>query len=252
MKNFVRIGALAISILFIASVSEVGGRQKCCCCKNRQERGGTADRGYQDRDQPNWGYDRPINDQGRDYDNNPGGWDQRNWENDRPINDQGRNDGRDAGGNPADELKQVLELHNKYRREVAQGRVAGQPPSDKIRDLKWNDELARMAQAHSDKCGFNHNSYDERATQTFKYVGQNFAVFSSIKEGVDKWFEEHKDYDYNANSCRGVCGHYTQMVWADTTDLGCGATKCNYQGHMMYYLICHYGPTGNFNNQRPY
>ncbi|KAM7539557.1 hypothetical protein Aperf_G00000031414 [Anoplocephala perfoliata] len=240
MRNFVRIGALAISILFIASVSEVRGRQKCCCCEDSQD--GTADKVYKDWDQRNWGYDRPINDQGRDYDNNPGGWDQHNWGYDRPINDQDRDYGNNVGGNPADELKQVLELHNKYRREVAQGRVAGQPPSDKIRDLKWNDELAKIAQAHSDKCGFNHDSYDDRATQTFKYVGQNLAVASSVIEGVDMWFGEHKDYDYNANSCRGVCGHYTQMVWADTTDLGCGVTKCNYQGHMMDYLICNYGP----------
>ncbi|KAF6026089.1 CRISP3 [Bugula neritina] len=37
-------------------------------------------------------------------------------------------------------------------------------------------------------------------------------------------------------------GHYTQMVWAETTRIGCGVQTCN--GSTPFY-VCNYGPSGN-------
>ncbi|VDP77475.1 unnamed protein product [Schistosoma mattheei] len=39
------------------------------------------------------------------------------------------------------------------------------------------------------------------------------------------------------------------MVWAKTTDIGCGVASCP-----MYCLsiVCNYGPGGNWNNEKPY
>jgi pathogenesis-related protein 1 len=38
------------------------------------------------------------------------------------------------------------------------------------------------------------------------------------------------------------CGHYTQMVWPSTEDLGCGMSVCPTLGQVW---VCHYRPTGN-------
>jgi len=59
--------------------------------------------------------------------------------------------------------------------------------------------------------------------------------------------------------CNGVCGHYTQVVWAETTSVGCGYAICNgrdlvpsWTGDNAGYLVCQYSPPGNFVNRAPY
>lgn len=44
-------------------------------------------------------------------------------------------------------------------------------------------------------------------------------------------------------------GHYTQLVWAKTKELGCGLVKYRKSdGWNTCYLICNYGPAGNIFN----
>ena len=33
-----------------------------------------------------------------------------------------------------------------------------------------------------------------------------------------------------------------QLVWADTTHVGCGVSKCNFRGYNSIYVVCNYGP----------
>ena len=43
-------------------------------------------------------------------------------------------------------------------------------------------------------------------------------------------------------------GHFTQLVWKDTTKVGCGAVHCNSNvnnGASGWYLVCEYTPRGN-------
>ena len=60
--------------------------------------------------------------------------------------------------------------------------------------------------------------------------------------------------DFETFSFRGTyhkIGHYTQMMWAHTTDLGCAVSyytvkqESNKQRH-FYFLVCNYGPGGNY------
>ncbi|CAH8624043.1 unnamed protein product [Schistosoma haematobium] len=39
------------------------------------------------------------------------------------------------------------------------------------------------------------------------------------------------------------------MVWAKTTDIGCGVASCPKYG---LSIVCNYGPGGNWNNEKPY
>ena len=57
--------------------------------------------------------------------------------------------------------------------------------------------------------------------------GQNL-VFSvgwekNLTRLVDLWVKEMAYYDYETQTCSHVCGHYTQIVWADTTKVTCCA-----------------------------
>jgi hypothetical protein len=49
------------------------------------------------------------------------------------------------------------------------------------------------------------------------------------------------------------CGHYTQVVWRTSTELGCGVASCKTQdGWNQDIWICNYGPAGNIGGQKPY
>jgi hypothetical protein len=65
---------------------------------------------------------------------------------------------------------------------------------------------------------------------------------------VGNWASESGDYDYAANSCHRVCGHYTQIVWRDSKLVGCGVARA--RGREVW--VCEYDPPGNWVGQRPY
>jgi pathogenesis-related protein 1 len=68
---------------------------------------------------------------------------------------------------------------------------------------------------------------------------------------IGSWSREKVDYNFAANTCASgkVCGHYTQMVWKSTTEIGCGKAVC--PDHSQIW-VCHYKPAGNIIGQRPY
>ena len=57
-----------------------------------------------------------------------------------------------------------------------------------------------------------------------------------------------------AFSCRFEhnIGHYTQMLWADTTLVGCGYTRYFSGGWWKELYTCNYGPAGNVLDQQMY
>lgn len=71
------------------------------------------------------------------------------------------------------------------------------------------------------------------------------------------WVSEASSYDYATNSCSGVCGHYTQVVWRATSMLGCAVKTCSqnspFGGHPDWTIVvCEYDPPGNYVGQKPY
>jgi hypothetical protein len=69
---------------------------------------------------------------------------------------------------------------------------------------------------------------------------------------VNDWASEAKFYDRRSNSCiGGACGHYTQLVWSATREVGCGVGSCP-KLEFRTTLVCNYWPAGNFIGERPY
>ncbi|XP_035596626.2 peptidase inhibitor 16-like [Oncorhynchus keta] len=92
-------------------------------------------------------------------------------------------------------------------------------------------------------------------------MGENLFVSNGLFDpniAMEKWFLEHLDYDYNNNSCQDdkMCGHYTQMVWADSHSVGCAVHRCDTMEGLSFekatFLVCNYYPAGNFNDEKPY
>ena len=72
-----------------------------------------------------------------------------------------------------------------------------------------------MAQNYAEQCVAEHNNDRVSQQNTFSSVGENLLVTSSTSVNytayVRSWFDERNDYNYDANSCTDVCGHYTQV-----------------------------------------
>jgi len=149
-----------------------------------------------------------------------------------------------------DQKQEMLDMHNALR--------AGEGASDMVK-LRWNDDLAKQAQSAASACKFAHTS-DRDNKFGFRHIGQNIYVAThGFQSGypVKHWWDEKTDYDYGSLSCaKGEhCGHYTQVVWAGTTDVGCGVSWCNNIGgwnHAGYIVFCNYGPGGNYRGRKPF
>jgi pathogenesis-related protein 1 len=68
---------------------------------------------------------------------------------------------------------------------------------------------------------------------------------------VDVWGRESADFQIEANACLPgrACGHYTQIVWRTTREVGCALRVCSAKDQVW---VCQYQPAGNYLGQRPY
>ncbi len=150
---------------------------------------------------------------------------------------------------------EILAQHNKHRQVVG------------IPSLRWSEPLAQYAQdwatqLQSKGCGLIHRpntgKYKQLHGENLFYAGpvkwSNGAVElqnMTPKLVVDSWALEKADYSYASNRCKAgkVCGHYTQVVWKKSTQVGCASAVCADKSQVM---VCNYNPPGNYNGQRPY
>ena len=151
-----------------------------------------------------------------------------------------------AQGLSALQQAEIIALHNKARCEV-------NPPAAGMPALRWDATLAAVAQAWANQGVLTHNpnlSAQYQGLGGSGYVGENIASGGNITLQVGRWIAEGANFNALTNTCaRGaVCGHYTQVVWADTVAVGCGLGTASGRT----FLVCNYAPGGNFNGQAPY
>jgi hypothetical protein len=119
-----------------------------------------------------------------------------------------------------------------------------------VHPLVWSDKLAHLAQEWADRL-VKEGSFRHRPDSPW---GQNlYAVTGSEylpQQIVNGWAAEVKDFDYPANQCREgrMCGHYTQLVWRNTREVGCAVAR----GGNREVWVCEYSPKGNYVGMRPY
>ncbi|XP_054876490.1 ancylostoma secreted protein-like [Poeciliopsis prolifica] len=134
--------------------------------------------------------------------------------------------------------KQFLDAHNNYR--AAHG----------AQKLTYNSELNSAAQKWAEEI---------LSTKTMKHSntedGENiFYSFNSQKvtpqgnAAVDDWYSEIKDYDFSRPGWQENTGHFTQVVWKDTKELGLGFAT---DGHTVF-VVGQYRPAGNITNEGYY
>lgn len=169
-----------------------------------------------------------------------------------------------CGNNPEvippteEEQSYIIQIHNELRNRVASGKeVRGRNvEAANIAALEYDEHMQHVAQCHTNKCIA---SSDEcRRTQDFQTVGQNFYLSYTkelcvkkdiFKDAINSWYEEVTG-TYTSCLLRytGCASQFTQLVWAETTNVGCG--------RILFYDTCHifcnYAPAGNIVGQPVY
>jgi hypothetical protein len=132
----------------------------------------------------------------------------------------------------AAEQKTLLGLHNSYRAQHC------------VPVLAWSAELAASAQRWADKCLIAHDTSRGHIGENIAWGGERTA--SSV---VDAWYKEVDRYNFAKPGMVTGIGHFTQVIWKDTKQIGCGVAKC-FLGTVRLW-VCRYGPTGNWAGKFP-
>ncbi|XP_010517589.1 PREDICTED: pathogenesis-related protein 1-like [Camelina sativa] len=134
-----------------------------------------------------------------------------------------------------DSPQDYLRVHNQARAAVGVG------------PMQWDETVAAYARSYAAQLRGNCRLVHSRGP-----YGENLSWGSSDLSGVsavNMWVNEKANYNYASNTCNGVCGHYTQVVWRNSVKLGCAKVRCNNGGTI---ISCNYSPRGNYVNEKPY
>lgn len=146
---------------------------------------------------------------------------------------------------PASEAQRLLETHNAERARL------GLPP------LAWNAELARKAESwakHLLTAGRLQHAPDEHRAGSGENLWMGTAGQWSSDAMVEMFLEERRYFreasfpDVSLTGNWTDVGHYSQMIWRDTKEIGCAVDS----GNGKDVLVCRYFPAGNVYGQEPY
>jgi pathogenesis-related protein 1 len=146
-----------------------------------------------------------------------------------------------------EDTRQFMKHHNQARAEV------------NIPALNWNNELAAYAQEWADylvnkkKCKMIHRyelKQNEAGYGENIFWGSSAKFFTPIDASI-AWYNEKDKYNGEPVSWEELSksGHYTQMIWRSTTDVGAGKAVCP-SGAII--IVANYNPPGNIIGSDPF
>jgi hypothetical protein len=141
--------------------------------------------------------------------------------------------------------ERILAVHNQEREQLG------------LQPLNWNTNLAQAAQRWADYLAttgrFEHAPEDPAAPE-----GENLWAGTKGRfppeAMVGAWTREKRFFHsgtFPDNSVTGNwedVGHYTQVIWRKTTEIGCAQAESQQED----ILVCRYNNAGNYVGERPY
>jgi uncharacterized protein YkwD len=145
---------------------------------------------------------------------------------------------------PATFDQRILAAHNQERLELG------------LEPLSWNPALAQSAQYWADYLAAT-GRFEHAPEDPYIPEGENLWAgtkgYYAPEARVDAWIREKQFFrpgTFPDNSTTGRVedvGHYTQLIWRATTEVGCAqATSVSED-----ILVCRYAEAGNYRGERP-
>ena len=147
-----------------------------------------------------------------------------------PSAEPARAGGARAAASPA---AAWVDAHNRYRAKHCAAA------------LSWSAKLAAVAQRWANSlrdrgCAFGHSGGS---------YGENLAAGTSgtldAESVVKMWYDEVAQYRFPDGGFSMKTGHFTQVVWRGTSQLGCARARCS----GIDVWVCQYDPPGNWEGQ---
>jgi hypothetical protein len=150
-----------------------------------------------------------------------------------------------AQAQPSPMAQEILDAHNHYRAAV------------EVPPLTWSNDLAADAQQwanHLASLGGRVLQHDPDNQDQGENLWAGTADAYSHTEMVNAWGSEQRHFrpgtfpDVSSTDSWADVGHYTQMIWGTTTQVGCATTRAG----GFDILVCRYSPPGNYYGQTVY
>lgn len=161
---------------------------------------------------------------------------------------------------------EIVRAHNYYRNLVASGKQGSLPTATNMKEVTWDKEVEGVAQNWASSNPSGHNSNRKLPTRPSLYVGENIywssrsgskvitAGNANVTAAIASWYSEVKDFSGDVSafkSSAAAIGHFTQVIWADTSAVGCGILDCVTKSSSGSYsqsvaFVCDYAVGGNY------
>ncbi|KAL2918745.1 hypothetical protein HK105_201579 [Polyrhizophydium stewartii] len=142
---------------------------------------------------------------------------------------------KDGNSGLSGQAAECLSVHNFYRGLVGS------------RALSWSRTLEASATAYAKQ--LTGRAFQHSSTPFGENLDRLTGGVLTCTHGLKTFFDEFKFYDgrpIQDDALFEKYGHFTQVVWPATTQVGCGIANNGNE----YNLVCHYNPAGNVIGQR--
>ncbi|XP_072745189.1 uncharacterized protein [Anoplolepis gracilipes] len=138
-------------------------------------------------------------------------------------------------GPPKEFINVCLDTHNFYRSRH------GAPPLRLSKQLcKTSQDWANILAARG---RLEHRANIDYGENLYCMWSSNPKTIVGGEEPVNEWYAEETQHQYGKEPTTLKTGHFTQVIWRDSIELGVGMAR-NRNGEV--YVVCNYNPAGNF------
>ncbi|XP_077172163.1 serotriflin-like [Paroedura picta] len=138
--------------------------------------------------------------------------------------------------------KEILDKHNKIRRNV-------KPTAANMLKMVWNEKSAESAMKWASECQLTISPAENR---TFKGIMCSENIFytnilTTWTKAIDVWEKRKAFFQYGVGAIDPgkLISSYTQLIWYNSYQVGCGISLCPGPEHAFFFYVCQYCPPAN-------